>query len=261
MRIPSRHRGFTLVELLVVIGIIAILISFLMPALQRAREQALATRCSANLKQIFIGFRLYANDNGGFIPPPLATYAPVAPATSTNFPNWNRHLTKYGAETGGWQTPQNYLPNQEVYVCPAGPAKLGGTSPTFRGNYGMNDRMATETPPAGSSSLRYVRIHSWTNSTPQTFFNYFYNLDRTILPTQMFLLGEVNWNSGSTFSGDYVLRYNPTAEAPQFRHSGNKKANFLFHDGHVEILAAGDIKGISTGSPTTYTLPFYNKRK
>lgn len=61
-------KAFTLVELLVVIGIIAVLVSILLPTLGRAREQAGRTKCASNLRQIAIGARLYANENGGKFP-------------------------------------------------------------------------------------------------------------------------------------------------------------------------------------------------
>jgi prepilin-type processing-associated H-X9-DG protein/prepilin-type N-terminal cleavage/methylation domain-containing protein len=65
----SRFRfGFTLVELLVVIGIIALLISILLPALANAREAANAAVCMSNMRQFGIGLEIYADQNKGAMP-------------------------------------------------------------------------------------------------------------------------------------------------------------------------------------------------
>ena len=64
-----RHRkAFTLVELLVVIGIIAVLIAILMPALARARSSANLVKCQSNLRQIYSAITVYVNENQGFLP-------------------------------------------------------------------------------------------------------------------------------------------------------------------------------------------------
>ena len=63
-----RRRAFTLVELLVVIGIIAILIAILMPALTRARDQAVRLQCMSNLRNIMQAITMYESENKNYLP-------------------------------------------------------------------------------------------------------------------------------------------------------------------------------------------------
>src|SRR5580704_4317755 len=86
MSVRRTVRGFTLVELLVVIGIIALLISILLPALNKARQQANLVACSSNLRNIGQLVFEYAAENKGYLP--YGTGEVFAPNSTTNTEYW-----------------------------------------------------------------------------------------------------------------------------------------------------------------------------
>src|SRR5690348_14329353 len=89
----AKRSGFTLVELLVVIGIIALLISMLLPALNSARKQADRVKCLAAMQQIGVGFNMYATENNGYWPMSVWRYASSTGAAREK--RWHDFISKY----------------------------------------------------------------------------------------------------------------------------------------------------------------------
>lgn len=95
-----RRSGFTLVELLVVIGIIAILVGILLPALNKARRAAQETQCMSNLRQFGFGFQIYADANQGFLPED----GPDGSNTGSQF------IGRTGPNESAYDSNGNYIP-------------------------------------------------------------------------------------------------------------------------------------------------------
>jgi len=95
MRIVTGKRGFTLMELLAVILVIAVLASLLLPAAARAKTKAQTIRCVAQLRQLGLAMALYGDDHQGLLP---AAHAEVT-WTNLNPPPWTRPLLSYYVTT------------------------------------------------------------------------------------------------------------------------------------------------------------------
>jgi prepilin-type N-terminal cleavage/methylation domain-containing protein/prepilin-type processing-associated H-X9-DG protein len=119
----KRSRAFTLIELLVVIAIIAILAAMLLPALSAAKQRAWTTRCTSNLRQIGLGMKMFADDNGEFYPESGGDIYWGAIDAETGKPSWMEQIF-------------SYVGNTNVYDCPANtqlPANMQGPFNYFNG--------------------------------------------------------------------------------------------------------------------------------
>ena len=236
------HPGFTLIELLVVVAIIAVLTAMLLPSLSKAREQAKRVQCQSNLRQIYNGFVMYANEFKDRIPP--------VGNSATAGKGWHRYL----GYRGYFGKPDMLIPSgyaQErwpVFRCPSEPgtANCGGAGYNdltyydyryYGCSYAMNWSVSNYNYDVGYMSQNAFRL------------GLFKGPDRSVLATspkdrsdaplimdcEDFGSGVVLgfWHWGVDYPSDWVYYQGWTGYGYAFRHVGYT-ANILYMDGHIE---------------------------
>src|SRR6476659_3055958 len=144
LRHPSEtKRGFTLIEILVVIAIIAILAALLLPALSSAKSKARRVSCINHLKQLAAGSHMYAADNEGWLVDNSPKGTP--PAQRTNA--WVQGDMTIPAEAGDQRFIRQgklfpYASDIDVYQCPSDRSTTTNNLPRAR-SYSMNSWMGT----------------------------------------------------------------------------------------------------------------------
>lgn len=129
----SLSRGFTLLELLVVIGIMLVLAALLLPVMSQAKARAKQTSCLNNLKQINLAVRTYADDFKDKVAPPPRFY--------TSVETWFRYKELVASYAGRSETPK---PSDKLFSCPA--------DAFFYSASGYHSKGLCETPQTGYSS-------------------------------------------------------------------------------------------------------------
>lgn len=231
-----RETGFTLVELLVVIGIIALLISILMPSLNKARKAAITVQCASNLRQHGLAYAMYANENKGSLPNYADKSDPYVPLDWQTNRLYTQIMAKYAGipETIDTQAGGSREFGVTFLNCPAS----GETSYEYIA-YGVNYGIVIKYAPPYQYSPIYENHGS---------------LKLTKVPNNWFLSADSSgqaiyspkiWTfspGGADIDGDGKLDTYPDFTtfswkiynyARPYRHNGS--GNFLFPDGHVEL--------------------------
>jgi prepilin-type N-terminal cleavage/methylation domain-containing protein len=130
----KRRRGFTLVELLVVIGIISVLIGILLPTLNKAREASKRTVCLSNLRELANCFRIYATT--------YKDYCPIGFMDQKSF-NWYCYWNNGGSVHPRWSSwgllwEANILKDAKYFYCPSEERSRYTYQPNPPGGYSEN---------------------------------------------------------------------------------------------------------------------------
>lgn len=238
----SRRNAFTLVELLVVIGIIAVLIGLLLPSLQRARAQANAVACLSEMRQLGQGLIMFSQEH--------KLYVPKAWFNDEPNPYGQRYVWGYRDPMWGWDYVLNqYLKSKQAFQCRSDePALLRGTWNDTWSN--LPDKPEADNIP---SSYR-INISNLRNGPWHSIkINNIRNPARAI-----YLLEGARTGTGPTFVWHHVATWESSAGVGQFgrvsrvyrnnvawnRHSpaAHKnlpklgRSNYMFVDGHGESL-------------------------
>ena len=126
-------RGFTLIELLMVLGIMTLLVGVMLPGLGRARDQARATACRSNIRQLSLANGMYAQESG-------QVYAPGAVEFIKNLQRWHGSRYKVEEPFDSSRGPLvDYLgPDRAIRACPSFEPDARGFE-TGNGGYGYNN--------------------------------------------------------------------------------------------------------------------------
>jgi prepilin-type N-terminal cleavage/methylation domain-containing protein/prepilin-type processing-associated H-X9-DG protein len=243
----KRTTGFTLVELLVVIGIIALLISILLPALNRARAAGQTVKCLSNLRQFAMANIMYANDNNGIV---------VFPRDQTNRIDgndvfWFQFLTPYMGRNEMSRSVNVGGPAQIVRDCPA---YQDDPADTAHNGYGMGRRLHAYRNDQGNLRGRTRYYAPWDGPVPNDQNLSDHNEHRAPWKlasikhqTDRIIFGDSRnmWLDANVNEPHFDLTPGVKASGDPWRHRGRPgevadmnswRANYAFLDGHAETL-------------------------
>jgi len=263
----SRRKAFTLVELLVVIGIIAMLISILLPALGAARRQANTVKCLSNLRQFGQAIMMYANDNKGFLVPGGVINPTDAGVFRDNWAtilvNWN--YLKVPAIAAGANTLDDQSSSlQSVFHCPEGIdlrwGVTGNSSQPNTFNTGIDrEYFRMYSTQTGLRVDSWYGINGWpVSDTPTNADNSFKRWPFTSVPggvagytQKLHKLAEFRESERLVLLFDGLNWHNNIATYVSPRHNNGKATNVLLADGHCSTIQSPGEIPMDTASPPT----------